>query len=278
MSKLRGSGRRGGVDANAGGNSGTTGGTNTGLNAGASNGTNDGIIGGFDKEVLKSRDKVLTKMTRDGVVEQNMATKEETRISKRDVGFNLRKNQSEVNTDDSANTDNANGYGAIGDNSYNPNANETSVKPGNQVANVSNESSSQVGIKLNRHDAENANAPTNKEKAARIRRKQELSKGNNSGNETVQTPSAQTPGSSDNVIPSQPNKPLPVGSRAAVYDFSDIADDDSNADDVGDSTITDSTNINHETTRQSKLKPALDDSSRPKDRITHKSKTPTALN
>ena len=40
-------------------------------------------------DVLKSRDKILTKMTRDGAVEQNVTAGEEKRISKRSANFNL---------------------------------------------------------------------------------------------------------------------------------------------------------------------------------------------
>ena len=45
-----------------------------------------------DRE-FRARDKTVQKMTRDGLVEQNARTKEETRISDREKDFDLRRSQ-----------------------------------------------------------------------------------------------------------------------------------------------------------------------------------------
>ena len=42
------------------------------------------------KDKLSAKDKVLTKMTKDGLVEQNITAGEQKRVSKRSASFNLR--------------------------------------------------------------------------------------------------------------------------------------------------------------------------------------------
>ena len=46
--------------------------------------------GGLGKDKLSAKDKVLTKMTKDGLVEQNVTAGEQKRVSKRRASFNLR--------------------------------------------------------------------------------------------------------------------------------------------------------------------------------------------
>jgi len=55
-----------------------------------------------NNDVLKSRDKAVNKMTKDGLVEHNLTTDEEKRISKRDKRFDLRNNPVDVQADDVA--------------------------------------------------------------------------------------------------------------------------------------------------------------------------------
>lgn|GEM_PF-1656901 len=111
------------------------------------------------KNSLNARDKVVTKMTKDGLVEQNLTLNEEQRISNREVEFDLRGENISNGVDDVA-LDKTNAI---------VKSNDTPVKPNNQAA---SDSSSQVGTRITDSDSQSLGAKSGKRKTMQLRRNQ----------------------------------------------------------------------------------------------------------
>ena len=207
---------------------------------------------------LKAQDKVLTKMSKDGAVEQNVTIGEKKRISKRDAGFDLRNGAP------------ANGLTSIDD--FNdevtpflevPNQTiesaDTTIKPNN---NATHGSLSRIGIKFDSEGADNTEVKSGKQKTLRIRRKQVLKE-----NTDTPLPNTSPVDVSKNNITTTHKSPL--HSEAAIYDFPEALRNDERGENAENA---------HKDKGSHKLKPTPVTEHDLKGRISHKSQTSKSLN
>ena len=202
------------------------------------------------KDALKSRDKILTKMSKDGAIEQNVTIGNEIRISSRDMDFDIRTGMSIDGIIDEAIS--------FSDSAANQavKSADTPIKPDSHTTHGS---SSRIGIKFDGEGAGNKKGKSGKQKTLRTRRKQALKDNANA----PPTKTSLIDGSENNI--QAPHKSL-FQSEAAIYDFPETPKND----DIGENA--------RKGRNSSKLNPTLAAEHDPKGKVSHKSQSSKSLN
>jgi len=275
-------------------------------------------VGRGGKEMLKARDKVLTKMTRDGLVEQNITAGNENRISKRDKRHDLRNNApDEIVADIQGDTPFGDVPGIVKSEDSPFSDISDSGKPGSlsQVGitpEQGTESSSQFGIRMDRGGNIGVNPDTvaadRKQQSKHNRQKQRLSKGTSDDGTakhqaisytTPTPPSITSQGSEDDseafILPPKPAGTVlhfparsPSQTDTGPTDEIGITDGDIPVDEIkpavkAKSTIEPKLVVEpkrsiSDKSRSKRLKTSGDKQHQPNGRITHESKNPANLN